>query len=84
MKALTAYYQGLKIETVAQAYGVKTLRAWIKQFEAEEVGDQGFSNGGDPGLQLGTAGPENDICASSATRPVSSAGCGLITRTLKT
>jgi len=46
LKALIAYYQGLKLETVAQAYevGVKTLREWIKKFEAEVgVGDQARS-----------------------------------------
>jgi len=38
LKALIAYYRGLKLETVAQAYevGVKTLREWIKQFEAAQ------------------------------------------------
>ena len=46
LKALIAYYQGLKLETVAQAYevGVKTLREWIKKFEAEVgLGDQARS-----------------------------------------
>jgi hypothetical protein len=38
LKALMAYYRGMKLEVVAQAYevGVKTLREWIKQFEAEQ------------------------------------------------
>ena len=38
LKALIAYYRGMKLETVAQAYevGVKTLQEWIKQFEAAQ------------------------------------------------
>lgn len=38
LKALMAYYRGMKLETVAQAYevGVKTLQEWIKRFEAEQ------------------------------------------------
>ena len=38
VKVLLAHYQGMKLETVAQAYGVgvKTVKEWKKKFEAEE------------------------------------------------
>jgi transposase len=43
LKALMAYYKGMKLETLVQAYdiGVKSLKQWIKKFEAEaELGDK--------------------------------------------
>jgi transposase len=37
VKALIAYYKGMSAETVAACYDVslKTLKGWIKKFEAE-------------------------------------------------
>jgi len=37
LKALMAYYDGMKAEVVAQCYGVgiKTFKQWVKKFEAE-------------------------------------------------
>ena len=46
LKALMAYYKGMTLKTVAQAYdiGVKTLKQWVKKFEAEtELGDKARS-----------------------------------------
>ncbi len=52
VKALIAYYKGNELEVVASCYDVstKTLRSWIKTFEAAEPLDDAPRSGRPPKL----------------------------------